>query len=232
MSKSNRVNSLASTNADSSQQLEIDSYQNNENNGNSYHGLKSSSTIHLNSTNYNNNDRFNTINSNQFIDNSSRDQLELPYTPYNYVENVESADDIKKGLALNLFSFCSILTIISAVFLAFSQLISIVYKVDILLFDETAHPPISLLRIIVQIYNILFCIYIYLVEMDFDLLKESFIIQNWVIRGIFYTFISLLAFDDKDNSKLWTPVLEAAGLSLLVMGFTYLLMVCMYAVYD
>lgn len=223
MSKPNRVGSTAMTSAGSSQILEIDSYQNNQNNGNNKnHNMQSPSTIQLNSSNYNNN-RFSNINNNQFIDTSSRDHLDLPYY---YDENAERIEDIKKGIALNLFNLCSVLTVISASFVGFTQLISIIYKLDVLLFDETIHTPINLLRIVLQIYDILFCIYICLVEMDFDLLKESFIIQNWVARGIFYTFVSLLTFDDKDNTALWKPVLEMSGISLLLMGFIYLLMVC------
>ena len=205
--------SLLLTDQNSSQNFDIDSYQNNN-----YYPSSSSSNNVSNHENY-------------YNSSTSRSKNQLDLTNY-YDENLENPNiAIQKGFVLNMFNFFSFLTIISAIFVCFTQIISVLYKLDILFFGSTAHTTMSYLRIIIQFYDILFCIYAYLTEMEFNALQHSIVINNWVFRGILYIFFSLLTFNDKDTSDVWRPVLEFSGYFLFAMGCVYVFMVSYMCIY-
>jgi hypothetical protein len=135
------------------------------------------------------------------------------------------ADEVKKSFILKLFSLNSLLTLLSALAVCCTQVISFIYRF-IAIYSLSDRSNLSILKFFLQFYCILFCILVMLVELELDSLKASSILRNWISRGFIYVFVAILALDNNWIQSSWNEVLSnLAGYTLVVMGVSYVVMV-------
>jgi len=128
----------------------------------------------------------------------------------------------KRGLALQLFTAVSSLTICGGIIASISQFISILSRLPYLL-DH----PISLAF---QLYGLGFSIMVMFLELDAtESIRATLMFQSWTIRGLMYIFIGLFIIEVhsgffQPNAYLYLALLFA-GPYMCLVGSIYLVMV-------
>jgi hypothetical protein len=60
--------------------------------------------------------------------------------------------------------------------------------------------------------------------MEYESTKAITFLQNWITRGLFYMFVSLISFDD-GSFPSWGIIMNLAAILILSMGCLYIVMV-------
>ena len=152
---------------------------------------------------------------------------------------IEKSIAVERGLLLNFFLLISFLTVIGSFLLVFSNIITILiecYYYNVI--------SIDICSMIIRFYIIIMSTVIIFTEMEWtDTIRSIIILQSWFFRGIFYNFVGLLTYDEKnkfikitsnanvvadlnkDGLYITVELLTVSSISLIIFGILYAIMV-------
>jgi hypothetical protein len=148
-----------------------------------------------------------------------------PYKP-----PTDNQTRVERGYLLSFFLFVSVCTGVSAA-------LNIATTVAVILLRDYGPDGASfdcMLHWIVQLYEIVLCVGIIMVEMEItEALGSIAILQAWTTRGLAYIFVALLLLEDrKDLTPNLFSCVVISSVSLLSFGFLYLTMVSSVFISD
>lgn len=134
--------------------------------------------------------------------------------------NNDGPREISRGCFLNTCLLVAVVTVLTAVAVASSQVLAVIYDNELTL-QECA----------IRIYSVCFCISICLNELGWtETIRKTPLLASWVGRGFYYAFVGLLNLDQMDEfrggggSKAASAVTEDAGCVMVAIGALYFVM--------
>jgi hypothetical protein len=138
----------------------------------------------------------------------------------------------RRGFLLSFFVFISGITALTAA-------VSIVFlgMFIVISFSKKDFHSDALRHLIIQLYDVVLCIAVVLVEMEWtDAIHNLSLLQSWFIRGLCYCFVGLIIYQELGgfNPYHQNTYLQLPSALLIVLGIIYSLMglLCLKKVRD
>jgi hypothetical protein len=140
----------------------------------------------------------------------------------------EQVTDANRGVILSTFMLISLATALCAAFC----FVAVISYVAILFGDNLILSIDDMIRTIVLFFEILLCIFVVFVEMEWtEAVRSISLLQSWSVRGLCYIFVGLVIFEDLGgvphtvlNSKK-VGYLVIPSLAISAFGLIYAVMV-------
>lgn len=137
------------------------------------------------------------------------------------------ASETRRGFLLQLF----ILVSTGSAMTATACIICLVIFMVISIPEGVNFSASSAIQLIIQLYQIMMCIIVILIEMESsEAIRTISILQSWGIRGLSYIFVGLLTFQEVGGlatlpCTVKLPFLKAPFIALIGFGIIYSIMV-------
>lgn len=122
--------------------------------------------------------------------------------------------------AYNVFSS------VTATFLAAAAAASIL----LICFDTSLSDIVGIAHLLLRLYSLVFMCLAFTCEMEWlEIVRQSAVFQNWIVRGIFYSYMGLFTFVEYGHAKVdhisfgW--VVKIVSVFILLLGLTYTILV-------
>jgi len=100
----------------------------------------------------------------------------------------------------------------------------------LLMIDTNVLTMIDFAYLVLCLYSLIFVSIAFLCEMEWlETIRQSAIFQNWVFRGIFYSYLGIFTYVEYGRAKVFALdvgwVVQSIAALLTVLGFIYTIMV-------
>lgn len=99
--------------------------------------------------------------------------------------------------------------------------------------DTSFSTSIAVVHMALRLYSLVFMLVAFLCEMEWlEAIRQSTIFQNWVYRGMFFSYLGLFSYVEYANFQIdkssYSWLVEAFSLSVFASGLVYTALVSFY----
>jgi hypothetical protein len=144
---------------------------------------------------------------------------------YQSIQGSEEVTETSSGSDSVLWLY-AIFSKATATALALTTLSSLVLTIRDTSFDSV----IAMVHLVLRIYSLIFMVIAFICEMEWlEQIRHSAVFQNWIFRGLFYSYLGLFSFVEYANFQIdksqFSWVIEFIALVVFSSGVCYTLLV-------
>lgn len=116
-------------------------------------------------------------------------------------------------------------------------LVVVCASVLFLILDTSLSNANAVVHLFLRLYGLIFMSLAFMCEMEWvEAIRQSTIFQNWLFRGIFYSFLGLFTYVEYQREDMaavkYGWVMDSIAITLSILGLVYTVMVRTYAHYS